>query len=274
MASYKEIQINRQVTKRMAPQQQQNSSQDEASRRQESGKLSEELIRQNEIGGDNDNDRITIVEPYKSIIQTTTRFALAQTKIAKHVNIETAMNFLNDAGYFLSKPVVLFKTLKMIAVTLATLLATMFFFPGAHRFAETAINDPLEALNLDRYLTNGLQERSVLAAIGSKTDETLSRVGLQDDSCRQRSLCYMGEILRCSFPHTSESVTKFASEHFSNTNIKDNVYARSFISGFVDRNCTAIGAFETGRETQHCLSSFFNSLLSGIENRNSNQAQR
>lgn len=259
-AGYNAVQIKRQVSKRMAPQQRQKP--------EDSSKISDEQMKLNEIGGgENENDRITIAEPYKSIIQTTARFALAQTKLTKHVNIETAMNFLNDAGYFLSKPLVLLKALKVVAVTIATMLATMFFFPGAHKFAEAALNDPLDALNLDRYLTNGLQERSVLAALGSKTDETLSRVGLQDNSCRQRSLCYIGEILKCSFPHTSESITKFASDNFSSTSLKENVYARAFISGFVDRNCTGIGSLESGREAQHCLSNFISSILSGIENR-------
>ena len=228
-------------------------------------KISDEQVKQNEI-----DDRIVIVEPYKSIIQTTARFALAQTQVTKHINIDTAMNLLNDAGYLLSKPVILLKVLKIAAVTLATFLATLFFFPGAHKFAETAWENPMNALNLDRYLTNGLQERSVLAALGSKTDETLSRVGLQDNSCRQRSLCYLGEIVKCSFPNTAETVTKFASDNFSNIGFKDNVYARAFISGFVDRNCTGIGGKDQ-QEANNCLGNFFNSILSGAESRNRNR---
>lgn len=232
-------------------------------------------MKQNEINAEVEDDRIKLVEPYKSLFQTTARFALAQTKLTRHVNIETAMGFLGDLSYFLSKPANLMRAVKALAFIMASALATAFFFPGAHRFMDTILHDPSEALNLDRYLTNGISERSVLAALGSRTDETLSRVGLQENGCRQRSLCYMGEIIRCSFPETSDNITKFASENFSSTNLKDNTYARAFISGFVDRNCTSIGSSsENGRESQNCLSNFFTSVLSGIENRNSNRLRK
>lgn len=210
--------------------------------------------------------RITLSEPYKSIIQTTTRFALSQSRITKHLNIDTAMNLLNEVARFLSKPIVLLKTLKVAAVTLATILVTLFLFPGASRFADAAWQDPVNAFNLDRYLTNGLQERSILEALGSRTDETLSRVGLQDGSCRQRSLCYLGEIAKCSFPHTADTITKFVSENFAESNIKDNIYARAFISGFVDRNCTGIGTGTNNPREQHnCLGTFISSILSGVD---------
>lgn len=222
--------------------------------------IPDDHFKRNEI-----DDRITIGEPYKSLFQTTARFALAQTKITKHVNIDTAMNFLNDASYFLAKPVVLFKVLKVLAVSLATFMATIFFFPGAYQFIDAAWKDPVNTLNFDRYLTNGMHERSVIGLLGSKTDETLSRVGLQDNSCRERSICYVGEIIKCSFPHTSETITKFASENFSNTGIRENVYARAFVSGFVDRNCSRIG-FNDAQENQNCLSNFINSILMGSEN--------
>lgn len=212
-------------------------------------------MKQNEI-----DDRITIGEPYKSLLKTTARFALAQTQVTKHINIETAMDLLNDTSYLLSKPSTLLKAIKVAAVSAATLIATIFFFPGAHQFLEAAWQDPLNTLNLDKYLTNGLQERSVLAVLGSKTDETLARVGLQDNSCRERSLCYLGEMLKCSFPQTADSLTKFATDNFSSTGIRENIYGRAFISGFVDRNCSKVG-LTAAQETHNCLGSFFSSLL-------------
>lgn len=213
--------------------------------------------------------RIVLHEPFKSALQGTARFALAQTKIMRHINIDTAMNFLNDGAYFLSKPKVLLKVLKTLAVSLATFAATLMFFPGAHQFVESAWNDPFNTLNLDRYLTNGMHERSVIALLGSKTDETLARVGLQDDSCRERSICYLGEILKCSFPDTSEAITKFASENFSNTGMREGVYARAFVSGFVDRNCTKVGSHSGSENQQNCLSVFVNSLLTGVDQQRS-----
>jgi len=212
-----------------------------------------EFDEQNEI-----DDRIVVGEPYKSLLKTTTRFALAQTKISNHLNLDVAMDLLSDAGFMLSRTSTLIKLVKIVAVTIASLLATTLILPGTYKFVDAAWRNPSATLNFDRYLSNGVSEKSVLSVLGSKTDETLKRIGLQDYACREQSLCYIGEILKCSFPQTSEGIIKFASENFSNTGIKDNIYARAFVSGFVDRNCSRVA---TSSETSNCLGNLFNSIL-------------
>lgn len=222
--------------------------------------VTDEQMMQNSI-----DDRIVVGEPYKSLIQTTARFALAQSKISNHVHIDTAMGVLNNASWLLAKPKNLLKVFKMVVVTMATLTATIFLFPGAWGFFKDVWEDPSNTLNLDRYLTNGISERSALSMLGSKAEETLSRVGLEDGSCRERSLCYLGEILKCSFPYTSESLARFASDNFSSTNVRENVYARAFLTGFVDHNCTKI--MSDGKDSHNCLGKFLNTILNGNEQR-------
>lgn len=217
-------------------------------------------LKENEI--DYDEKSIDIGEPYKSLLKTTARFAIAQSKLSNHFNLDTMMNLLSDATYYLARPVILIKLLKLLVPLVFSLTITIMLVPGGHSFINSLYRDPMNTLNLDRYFTNGVSEKSVLSILGTKTDETLSRVGLQDTSCRERSLCYMGEILRCSLPTTSESITKFASENFANSEIKDYVFARAFISGFVDRNCTNIGIQENSPiENRNCLANFINSML-------------
>lgn len=199
----------------------------------------EDAISQNE----DDSNRINVAEPYKSILKTTTRFALSQTKLS-HVNLETAMTMLNDVGYVLAKPSNLLKAIKIVTVTMATFLTATIFFPGAHRFLEKVWNDPLNTFNLD-------SERSVV-------DDTLSRFGIQDSSCRQRSVCYTGEAIRCLFPETSEDISKFFKENFSNSGFKNHTYVSAFISGFSDKNCANVSP-EAGDTS--CLGSLINSLV-------------
>lgn len=225
-------------------------------RNSEAVPVTDEQMMQNDI-----DDRIVVGEPYKSLIQTTARFALSQTKISNHVHIDTAMGVLNNASWLLSKPKNLFKVFKMVAVTMATITATILFFPGTLKFFKAAWEDPASTLNLDRYLTNGISERSALSMLGSKADDALSRVGLDDTSCRERSLCYMGEILKCSFPYTSESIARFASDNFSSANIRENVYARAFLTGFSDHNCTKI--ISESQDSHNCLGNFFNRIING-----------
>lgn len=226
--------------------------------------VTDEQMMQNDI-----DDRIVVGEPYKSLIQTTARFALAQTKISNHVHIDTAMGVLNNASWLLAKPRNLFKVFKMAALAMATVTATVLFFPGTLTFLKAAWEDPANTLNLDRYLTNGISERSALSMLGSRADDALSRVGLEDTSCRERSLCYMGEILKCSFPYTSESIARFASDNFPNANIRENLYARAFLTGFADHNCTKI--MSESQDSHNCLGNFFNKILNaGPEKRKSN----
>lgn len=223
----------------------------------------------NEIySGDNDinqydiEERIHVGEPFKSLLQTAVRFMLAQTKVSNHVNIDTAMDFINNMGYMLSKPSTLIKMVEVAAITVVGLLGATLFFPGFYKFLDSAWKDPVNTFNLDRYLSNGISERSVLGVIGSTTDEALSRVGLQDGSCRERSICYLGEMLKCHFPDTSDMMTKFATENFSSSSYNENKYFRAFTSGFVDRNCTKIaGSSDQGGENKNCLGSFIGSIL-------------
>lgn len=213
-------------------------------------------IRQNEI-----EERIQVSEPFKSIFQSGARFMLAQTTLPNHVSIDTAMDYINHVAYMLSKPSTLIKSVGMAAVTIVGLLLATFLSPGFYKFLEAAWSDPINALNLDRYLSNGLSERSVLDVIGSTTDEALSRVGLQDGSCRERSICYMGEMMKCTFPGVSDYLTKVASENFSSSRFHDNKYFKAFTSGFVNRNCTNVAWSSEQGENKSCLGNFMSSVL-------------
>lgn len=226
------------------------------------GKKAAEDYINNEI-----DDRIQLHEPFKSMLQTTARFALAQTQLPNHVNIDTAMSLINKAGFMLAKPSNLAKAIRMIGSVLAIFLATSFFFPGANEFVANAWRNPAHTFNLDRYLTNGISENSVFAAINSKTDETMNRIGLQRHSCREQSLCYTGEILKCTFPKTSELVTKFAKDNFSNTGFSENRYASAFLSGFVNENCTKFNSIEMRNEGGNCLGDFISTVISGRKDR-------
>lgn len=214
---------------------------------------------ENEISSAAAEPRIHLVEPYKSMVETATRFALAQTKLSNHVSIDFSVHILKEVGFKLSKISNLVKLIKYVAISAVSILVTSFFFPGLAKFFDSMWNDPVNTLNLDRYLTNGLSERSVIGILGSKTDSMLKQVGLSEFSCRQRSICYFGEVLRCSSPRTAEALIKFGSDHFANTSLSSNPTVKSFLSGYVDRNCTSI-PLETDK-SEYCFRNLFNSFL-------------
>lgn len=191
-------------------------------------------------------DRITIVEPYKSLLSTTAKFALAQTRVTKFVQLDTAVRITGDLLSVILRPKVLVKLVRVLASAFAVLFTTTFFFPGTYHFMESVWTNPVDALNLDRMATSA--------------DETLNGFGLRDDRCREQTICQLGEILRCSFPKTSEALIKFASDNFSSSGITEHAYPKAFNQGFVERNCARLG-YDNRDDSSSCLSNFFNSIL-------------
>lgn len=225
-------------------------------------KLYEEISNKTSINDNfspQENDIIVIAEPYKSIIQKGAKFAIAQTEIANHVNPDTAMNIFNEVALMLSKKSRLYRMIKVLSITMGTILLSGFFFPGIYKRLEKTWRDPTSIINLDKYMkSNGILEKSVISSLSSQTDDTLNRIGLHDNTCRQKSLCYLGEAIRCLFPQSSEAIIKFSSENLSNTLFKENKYFDSFVSGFKDQNCTNV---DTVEQTGHCLGNIFNSVI-------------
>ena len=206
------------------------------------------------------DDRIKLQEPYKSLIQTTARFVMAQTGLARHVDIETAIDVMNDTGYALSRPSILAKVLKSAVVALATLLATAFFFPNTYKFVDTAWRDPSKLLSrLGEYLPNGINERTITGLMGAKTDDFLSKIGLAESGCRELSVCQAGELMRCALPQTTETATKFIADHFSRPLYRENNYVNAFLSGLVEQNCAKFSPNET--KQGHCFGDIFGSYF-------------
>lgn len=212
---------------------------------------------------DDSNDidsRIQLPEHYKSLIETTTRLIIIQTGLSNRVNIDTAMNFLKDTAYMLSKPKVLIKAIKVFAVSLLTILAGVFFLPTSvyQTVVSTWRNPAYLTFNSEMYLSNGIIEKSLLDMLGLADEGSIDLYGLKDSSCRQQSICYIGNLIASTFPTTSRSISKFARENLSSYGLKDNKYIGSFLSGFADRDCLKINALGTG--FPRCILSFNGTL--------------
>lgn len=187
-----------------------------------------------------DDDRIHIAEPYANLLQMAIRFALAQTPISRHVNIDAAMEILTTAAIMLSKPSYLITFIEASAILIVFFLTLTFFYPPSYVYAETIWRNPQGSLNLDNFLHSGISEKSILDLITSKTNDMLDNIGIHEESRRQKTLCYFGEAFKCSLPKTSDALTKIGSNFFSSNGIKDNIFATAFVAGFVDQDCSKI----------------------------------
>ena len=93
------------------------------------------------------DDRVTISEPYKSLLETTAKFALAQTKVTKIVSLDTAVQVLGDITSVVLKPAVLFKLARVLASMFAVIFTTTFFFPSTYNVMEQIWRDPADSFN-------------------------------------------------------------------------------------------------------------------------------
>jgi len=207
------------------------------------------------------DNRLIIVEPYKSLIQTTARFALTNTNVGKHLDIDIVMNFLNDAGYLIAKPVILFTVAKVVTVLVGILSLGLFFLPGAPQFLEAAWKNPAKTFGLKKYLSNGVYERSILKALNSRTEELLASVGLDDETCRQKSICHVGETIMTMMPQKTKTAVDFLQENFSNIKPQGDIYFDAFSSGLINGDCSSIMSNETRRERPMCLGHFVDTFL-------------
>lgn len=216
--------------------------------------ITDEQIKQNEIRvDDDDKDRIKLREPYKSLIQTGVRLSISQSKLAKHLNVDTLMDFINSSAYMLSKASTLVEVIKVVGIIMGMFLASSFFYPP---LLKNLMYDPIHTMHMDKFLNgNGISERSMLGMLSSSTDNFLNSIGLRDNTCRERSLCYAGDIMKCLLPNTAEAITKFASDNFSNVGLSEHKYVKAFATGFVDRNCGKM--FGNGNNSHSCFSSIF-----------------
>lgn len=203
-------------------------------------------------------ERILINEPYKSLIQTTTRFALAQSGVSRHVDIETVMDIVNDTGYMLSRPSVFSKAKKVATVAVVTALTVVFFFPNSIKHPDEVLRKGTKVFG--QMFPNGILDESVIRTLGSRPDDLIERFGLASNSCREHMLCRTGQFLATTFPQSSNSLIKFAKENLSSRKYRENRYIDVFLSGFADRNCSSfVAATEEEGIKQTCIANIFDS---------------
>lgn len=186
------------------------------------------------------NRSVVLAEPHKS---------LGPTNAPN--DTETAAGILKDAGHLLPKPIEVLRA--------ASIFARFAVSPMGSRLAvrlimwEVGKNWPkpptywltrLTTVDLDRYLSNGVSEHSLLEVVGARTGEALRRVGLGSRLCMETCMCRLAELLHHLLPRSSQTVLEFGGHNFSNNSnaLSDNPMAQAFVWGFVDRNCSLVAS--------------------------------
>lgn len=197
------------------------------------------------------DDVIQVAEPYRYMIQSTARFALTQTNIVRHISIDTAMDLLSTLAFLLARPKILIGMVGTAAAAIVSLIFITVFSPASFKFIEEVWKHP------SMFLSNGLEERSVMSIVRMQTENLINKLGLSDEICRKKSFCFAGELIRSCYPRASKKLAKFAAENISAPEIIDNPSVKAFVSGYMHQNCTAIKP----EPNQPCLPGFIASII-------------
>lgn len=196
----------------------------------------------NEIDDDAQTRPYLLPEPVKTIVQATTRFALAQTSVTRHLTIDGAMSILNDAFYLLARPAVLVKVMKFFSAMLASSLGASLFMPELMDIIWR--RPPTSLLQLDSHLYGNLIESRAMH-LTSPNANLITTSDLQESenaiaSCHEKSVRYLSETLDCMMPQTSRALICFVRNNFASSleTMRSHGLGRAFASGFKDYNCT------------------------------------
>lgn len=204
--------------------------------------------------------RIVLVEPYKSLIQITTRQILDKANVSRHVDIDLAMTIINEVGYVLARPTVLLTTLEVVLASAGLLVGTTFLIPGAHKQVEHLWRNPAQVLPLNRYFPNGLSHRSFRRLFSLFEDELLDRLSLREEPCRKQIMCQIGEACRTKVPHFPESASMLIKS--LKLGLDENKYVQAFQIGYFEQDCTTINA-DAANHT--CLVDSYKNLVAHVK---------
>lgn len=205
------------------------------------------------VDGRDVKDGIKFEELYNSLMKTAIRLSLSRSSISNYFNIDAMMNFVNSTTYLMSNASTFIKVIKIATIVAAVFISLSLLYPPLLKYI---MQDPMHAIHLDQFLSNGINEKSMLGMLSSTTDDFLNTIGLGNNTCREKSICFAGEVLRCSLPDSVDAVTKFASDNLSDVGLSEHKYVRAFKSGFLDRNCAKIVP-KAGNLSLNCFSNMF-----------------
>lgn len=157
---------------------------------------------------------------------------------AKHVKMENILSFLDRVAYAVSKPVAIINVIKFVALTIGSMIMSTIIIPLSNL-------DMSKRRHRDRGSWNGLfgllgpfEVDGVVEMMSKNYDDLLDRSGFSDRiSCRERSLCVLGDMMACDFPSFVVTVGRFAQQHLPPIDANKNKYTKAFVLGLNQTDC-------------------------------------
>lgn len=155
---------------------------------------------------------------------------------ARYIRLENIISVLDRVAYAISKPAAIINLIKFIAIALSSFFMSVFVLPN-NNFPRGYRDRPTPRYNPFGHLTRSEIE-SMIDVITRNYDETLNRAGFSDRStCRERSLCVLGDMMACDFPNIVVTVGRFAQHHLPPIDTHKNKYTKALVLGLNQTDC-------------------------------------
>lgn len=159
----------------------------------------------------------------------------------RYAKLENILSLVDRVAYSISKPVAVINVLKYVFMALSSFLMSAFIgtldmaTKRQYRSRDTgdrsAWFNPLGQLSPSDF-------EGMIELMTRNYDEMLNRAGLEDRaSCRERSLCVLGDMMACDFPNLVVTVGRFAQQHLPPIDTHKNKYTKALILGLNQTDC-------------------------------------
>lgn len=159
----------------------------------------------------------------------------------RYIKLDNVLSLVDRIAYTISKPVAVLNVLKYVFMVLSSflmsaVLGTLDIASKRHyRMRDSGERQPW--LNLFAHISPSDFE-GIIELVTRNYDELLNRAGFTDSaSCRERSLCVLGDMMACDFPNLVVTVGRFAQQHLPPIDTHKNKYTKALILGLNQTDC-------------------------------------
>lgn len=158
---------------------------------------------------------------------------------AGYSRLENMVSVLDRVAYAISKPATIANVVRFVTLALSSLIMSSIIFPISALFDLTKKRnrERLQRYNPLNYISRQDIE-NMIDSMSKNYDDTLNRAGLlEKGSCRERSLCVLGDMVSCEFPNAVVTVGKFAQNHLPPIDVQKNKYTKALVLGLNQTDC-------------------------------------
>lgn len=182
------------------------------------------------------NKHVTVVQP--RLRDGTFRVTLNEPP-SRHAKIENILSLLDRVAYAISRPIAIVNVLKFVALAVGSLIMSTIILPLSNLDMSKRRNR--ERGTWQSRLFNPSDIENIIELISRSYDDLLDRTGLADrSSCREKSLCVLGDMMACDFPNFVVTAGRFAQQHLPPIDAHKNKYTKAFVLGLNQTDCNSL----------------------------------